>query len=287
VSAHDLDAAYRHCAAITRASGSSFLAAFWMFPREQRRALHAIYAFCRLADDIADDEAVRGDRVKLIGEWRRVLEDAYLGKSDHPVGIALGDAAQRFRLREQWLQDLLSGVEADLRGEPIARFRDLEHYCYCVASTIGLLVVTVRGLGGPAVQEYAYTLGVAVQLTNVLRDVGADARAGRVYLAAEDLARLGVAPAELARGELTEPIRLLLALYAERARIRYERAQLALPMELRRRSRPAQAMGAIYRAQLELLQRSGFPCLTQTLRLSRRKRLGIAARVWLGVGAAA
>ncbi|HEU4429675.1 MAG TPA: squalene/phytoene synthase family protein [Myxococcota bacterium] len=287
MSAQRLDAAYRHCAAITRASGSSFLAAFWMFPREQRRALHAIYAFCRLADDIADDEAVRGDRVKLIGEWRRVLEEAYLGKSDHPVGIALGDAAQRFRLREQWLQDLLSGVEADLRGEPIARFRDLEHYCYCVASTIGLLVVAVRGLGGPAVQEYAYTLGVAVQLTNVLRDVGADARAGRVYLAAEDLARLGVAPAELAHGELTEPIRLLLALYAERARIRYERAQRALPLELRRSARPAQAMGAIYRAQLELLQRAGFPCLTQTLRLSRRTRLGIAARVWLGAGAAA
>jgi len=287
VSAQRLDAAYRHCAAITRASGSSFLAAFWMFPREQRRALHAIYAFCRLADDIADDEAVRGDRVKLIGEWRRVLEEAYLGKSDHPVGIALGDAAQRFRLREQWLQDLLSGVEADLRGEPIARFRDLEHYCYCVASTIGLLVVAVRGLAGPAVQEYAYTLGVAVQLTNVLRDVGADARAGRVYLAAEDLARLGVAPGELARGELTEPIRLVLALYAERARIRYERAQRTLPRELRRSARPAQAMGAIYRAQLELLQRSGFPCLTQTLRLSRAKRLGIAARVWLGVGAAA
>jgi phytoene synthase len=287
VSAQRLDAAYRHCAAITRASGSSFLAAFWMFPREQRRALHAIYAFCRLADDIADDEAVRGDRARLIGEWRRVLEEAYLGKSDHPVGIALGDAAQRFRLREAWFQDLLSGVEADLRGEPIERFRDLEHYCYCVASTIGLLVVAVRGLGGPAVQEYAYTLGIAVQLTNVLRDVGADARAGRVYLASEDLARLGVAPAELARGELTEPIRLLLALYAERARIRYERAARALPAELRRAARPAQAMGAIYRAQLELLQRAGFPCLGETLRLSRRRRLAIAARVWLGAGAAA
>ena len=281
-----LDAAYRHCAAITHASGSSFLAAFWMFPRPQRRALHAIYAFCRLADDIADDESVRGDRSKLIGEWRRVLEESYLGKSDHPVGIALGDAAQRFRLREQWFQDLLSGVEADLRGTAIEHFAELEHYCYCVASTIGLLVVAVRGLSGGAVQEYAHTLGIAVQLTNVLRDVGADARAGRVYLAAEDLARLGVEPAALARGELTEPIRLLLALYAERARIRYERAQRVLPAELRRSARPAQAMGAIYRAQLEALQSAGFPCLTRTLRLSRGKRLGIAARVWLGAGAA-
>jgi phytoene synthase len=280
-----IDDAYRHCAVVTRASGSSFLAAFWMFPREQRRALHAIYAFCRLADDIADDPDVRGDRTKLIGEWRRVLEDAYLGKSEHPVGIALGDAAQRFRLPQQWLQDLLSGVEMDLRGESIDRFAQLEHYCYCVASTIGLLVVAVRGLPGEAVREYAHTLGIAVQLTNVLRDVGEDARAGRVYLAAEDLARFGVERAALARGELTEPIRLLLALYAERARIRYERAASALPAELRRPARPAQAMGAIYREQLELLQRTGFPCLRETLRLPRRRRLAIAARVWLGAAA--
>jgi phytoene synthase len=240
-----------------------------------------------MADDIADDESVRGDRTKLVAEWRRVLEDAYRGKSDHPVGIALGDAALRFRLREEWLQDLLSGVEADLRGAPIERFADLEHYCYCVASTIGLLVVAVRGLEGSGVREYAHTLGIAVQLTNVLRDVGADARAGRVYLAAEDLARFGVEPAALARGELSEPIRLLLALYAERARIRYERAACALPAELRRAARPAHAMGAIYREQLELLQRAGFPCLTSTLRLSRGRRLAIAARVWLGAGASA
>ena len=278
----ELDAAYRHCADIARRSGSSFLAAFWMFPRDQRRALHAIYAFCRLADDIADDESVRGDRAKLIGAWRRVLEDAYLGKSDHPVGIALGDAAQRFRLRQEWFSDLLSGVEADLRGEAIERFSELEHYCYCVASTIGLLVTAVRGLSGPAVHDWAVTLGIAVQLTNVLRDVGEDARHGRVYLAAEDLRRFDVCPAELASGELTEPIRLLLALYAERARIRYERAEHLLPAELRREARPAQAMGAIYRALLENLQRAGFPCLTRTLRLPRTARLAIAARVWLG-----
>ncbi len=280
-----VDAAYRHCAAIARASGSSFLAAFWLFPEPERRALHAIYAFCRLADDIADDESVRGDRRKLIDEWRRVLEEAYLGKSDHPVGIALGDAAQRFRLREEWFHDLLSGVEADLSGHRIERFSDLEHYCYCVASTIGLLVVAVRGLHQPAAQEWAITLGSAVQLTNVLRDVGEDARAGRVYLPAEDLEQLGVEPAELAGRELTEPIRLLLALTAERARIRYERADQLLPAELRRRARPALAMGAIYRELLERLQRSGFPCLTGTLRLSRRERLTIAARVWLTGGA--
>jgi phytoene synthase len=280
-----LDAAYRHCAEITRASGSSFLAAFWMFPRPERRALHAIYAFCRLADDIADDESVRGDRQKLIGEWRRVLDGAYAGTAEHPVGMALGDSARRFQLRKEWFDGLLSGVESDLRGDAITCFADLEHYCWCVASTIGLLIVAVRGMRGPAVEEYATTLGIAVQLTNVLRDVGADARAGRVYLAADDLQRLGVKPEQLAGPELTEPIRLLLALYAERARIRYERARALLPPELRRAARPAEAMGAIYRELLERLQRAGFPCLTSTLRLGSRERLAIAARVWMGAGA--
>ena len=141
-------AAYAHCAEITRRSGSSFLAAFWMFPREQRRALHAIYAFCRLVDDIADDPALRGDRGMLLERWHDELVDAYRGKARHPVGIALGDAVHRFHLPEDCFLDLLAGIEADLRGAEIETFAELEHYCYCVASTIGLLVCGVRGLHG-------------------------------------------------------------------------------------------------------------------------------------------
>ncbi len=277
-----IEAAYRHCAEITRASGSSFLATFWMFPKQQRLALHAIYAFCRLADDIADDEQVKGNRRLLIEQWRRELENAYLGKSTHPVGIALGHAANRFRLQQAWFQDLLDGVESDLRGEPIDSFEDLEHYCYCVASTIGLLVVAVRGMQGPAVQEYAVNLGIAVQLTNILRDIGDDARSGRIYLARDDMKRFGVHAADLTKLEPTEPVRLLLAVYAERARIRYERAQHWLPLELHREARPAQAMGAIYRQLLETVCREGYPSLSHSIRLSKSQRLVIAARVWLG-----
>jgi 15-cis-phytoene synthase len=280
----DLDRAYAHCAEIARASGSSFLSTFWMFPRQERRALHAIYAFCRLADDIADDPRVQGDRGRLLERWRAELDAAYLGKARHPVGVALGDAAHRFRLPQQWFVDLLAGIEADLQGAPMERFSDLERYCYCVASTIGLLVVRVRGLQGDPVESYARNLGIAVQLTNVLRDVGTDAAAGRIYLAREDLARMQVDPGSLARRELSEEVRLLLALYAERARIRYERAQALLPNELRRALRPAQAMGAIYRDLLDTLQARGFPCLGESLRLSKTRRLVVAGRVWLGAG---
>jgi len=282
-----LATAYDHCARIVRSSGSSFAAAFWMLPAERRRALHAVYAFCRLADDIADDPEVREDRNLLIARWRDELSAAYLGKSEHPVGIALGDAVHRFRLPQEIFFELLHGVESDLRGETIERFEDLRLYCYRVASTVGLLVVRLLGCRSPGAYAYAETLGIAVQLTNVLRDVGADASDGRIYLPREDLERFGVTKASVLAREPSEELRLLLAFEAERARIHFERATQLLPAEDRRRLRAAQAMGAIYRTLLGELHRRGFPCLAEPIRLSKPRRLAIAAGAWLGVGAAA
>jgi len=282
-----LAAAYDHCARIVRSSGSSFAAAFWMLPAERRRALHAVYAFCRLADDIADDPEVREDRSLLIARWRDELSAAYLGKSEHPVGIALGDAVHRFRLPQEIFFELLHGVESDLRGETIERFEDLRLYCYRVASTVGLLVVRLLGCRSPGAYAYAETLGIAVQLTNVLRDVGADASNGRIYLPREDLERFGVTRESVLAREPSEELRLVLAFEAERARIHFERATQLLPAEDRRRLRAAQAMGAIYRTLLSELHHRGFPCLAAPIRLSKPRRLAIAAGAWLGVGAAA
>ncbi len=284
VGARAVEEAYAHCASVTRAAGSSFASAFWMFPKPRRRALHAIYAFCRLADDIADDPEVRGDRARLLGRWRRELEAAYHGVPRHPVGVALADAARRFDLPEEHFAELLDGVAADLGGAPMERFEDLRRYCHCVASTVGLLIVRVLGVRGPRVDAYADHLGIAVQLTNVLRDVGADAEQGRIYLAREDLALLGVSEESLRARRMTEEIRLLLAFYAERARLHYDRAAFLLPDAHRWQLRPAEAMGRIYRDLLEELQARGFPCLGPPLRLPRRRRLAIAAATWLGRG---
>jgi len=283
----EVEAAYAHCAQVTRAAGSSFAAAFWMLPRPRRQALHAIYAFCRLADDIADDPDVAGDRLRLLERWRDELSDAYRGKATHPVGIALGHAVERFALPEEIFQELLRGIETDLRGERIDSFADLERYCYRVASTVGLLLVRVLEAKDPDALEYARCMGIAVQLTNILRDVGDDAASGRVYLAGEDLVRMGVSADDLRAGQLTEPIRLLLAVHAERARIWYERAAAALPESERRILRPAEAMGRIYRTLLNELHTRGFPCLEAPLRLSKPRRLAIAAGTWLGMGGAA
>jgi phytoene synthase len=279
--------AYAHCARITRASGSSFAAAFWMLPPPGRRALHAIYAFCRLADDIADAPDVAGDRQRLLARWRAELHDAYRGKAVHPVGVALGDAVARFSLAEGIFLELLRGIETDLSGEAIETFEDLRRYCFRVASTVGLLVVRVLGVRDARVDEYAENLGVAVQLTNVLRDVGEDAAAGRIYLPRQDMERLGVLPDDLRAPSMSDELRLLLALTAERARIHYERADLALPEEQRRRLRAAEAMGRIYRTLLDELHARSFPCLGRALRLSRARRLAIAVKAFAGLGPAA
>jgi phytoene synthase len=280
-------AAQKHCAEVVRRSGSSFAAAFWMLPKPRRRALHAIYAFCRLADDIADDPSVSGDRGKLLERWRDELAAVYEGRATHPVGVALADAVRRYRLPQDVFLDLLRGVESDLRGETIETFADLERYCYRVASTVGLLLVRILEARSPDALEYARQMGIAVQLTNVLRDVGEDAQSGRIYLAREDLARMHVHPASLRDGKMTEEIRLLLALYAERARIRYETAARLLPAEDRHVLRPAEAMGRIYRTLLDELHARGFPCLGQSLRLSKPRRLAIAAGAFLGARAGA
>ena len=276
--------AYAQCARVTRRSGSSFASAFWMLPRARRRALHAIYAFCRLADDIADDPAIGGDRARLLARWRAELDAACRGRSEHPVGIALGDAIRRFQLPQREFADLLRGVESDLNEEAMHTWEDLERYCYRVASTVGLLVVRVLGCRSPRALEYARALGIAVQLTNILRDVGEDAAGGRVYLASEDLARFGVDVEDLRARRMTNEVRQLLEFYAERARDYYEQATRALPDEDRRALRPAEAMGRIYHALLVELQRREFPCLREAVRLSRGRRLIIATSTWLGFG---
>lgn len=275
--------ARQYCAGIVRRSHSSFASTFWMLPPQKRYALQGIYAFCRLADDIADLPEVGGDRRALLNRWRQVLDEAYAGDPSHPVGVALGEAIRRYALPRHAFEDLLSGIESDLRAEPVETVTQLYRYCYQVASTVGILVVHVLGFRNPRSLDYARTMGIAVQLTNVLRDVGEDAARGRIYLAREDMERLGVDPRRLLQRRPDESVRLLLALNAERARIHYERARRLLPPEDRRALRPAEAMGAIYRSLLEELQRRGFPCLEQRLRLSRPRRLAIAAAAWLGL----
>ncbi len=275
--------AYRECAEITRRSGSSFASTFWMLPKGKRNALHAIYAFFRLADDIADDPEIAGDRTALLARWREELDDAFRGKAQHAVGVALSDAVERFQLPERVFLDLLTGVEFDLADGQIETFDDLRLYCYRVASTVGLLVVRILGFENPRSLEFAEELGIAVQLTNVLRDVGDDASTGRIYLPKAELERFGISTESILAGQMTAELQLMLSFYAKRAASYYERAEQLLPDQDRRALRPATAMGRIYRALLDKLIEREFPCFEQPVRLSKSRRIAIAAKVWMGM----
>ena len=275
--------AYRECAEITRRSGSSFASTFWMLPKLKRNALHAIYAFFRLADDIADDPEIAGNRTALLARWREELDDAFRGKAQHAVGVALSDAVKRFQLPERVFLDLLTGVEFDLADGPIETFDDLRLYCYRVASTVGLLVVRILGFEDPRSLEFAETLGIAVQLTNVLRDVGDDASTGRIYLPKAELERFGISTESILAGQMTAELQLMLSFNAKRAASYYERAEQLLPDQDRRALRPATAMGRIYRALLDKLIEREFPCFEQPVRLSKSRRIAIAAKVWMGM----
>jgi phytoene synthase len=279
----DIAEAYRECAEITRRSGSSFASTFWMLPKKKRNALHAIYAFCRLADDIADDPEIAGDRTALLARWREELDDAFRGKAQHAVGVALTDAIEAYRFPEQVFVDLLDGVESDLAEEPIETFDDLRLYCYRVASTVGLLVVRILGFDNPRSLEFAEAQGIAVQLTNVLRDVGDDASTGRIYLPSEELERFGVSDESILAGQMTDELQLMLSFNAKRAVSYYEKAEQLMPDEDRRALRPATAMGRIYRALLNELIERQFPCFEQPVRISKPRRVAIAAKVWMGM----
>jgi phytoene synthase len=275
--------AYRECADITRRSGSSFASAFWMLPKPRRNALHAVYAFCRLADDIADDPAIAGDRTALLARWREELDDAFHGNAQHAVGVALSDAIESYWLPERVFLDLLDGVEFDLADGPIDTFEDLRLYCYRVASTVGLLVVRILGFKNARALEFAEELGIAVQLTNVLRDVGDDASKGRIYLPRDELERFGVSAESILAGQMTDELQLMLNFNAKRAASYYDRAEQLLPEQDRRSLRPATAMGRIYRALLDELIERRFPCFGQSVRLSKPRRVAIAAKVWMGL----
>jgi phytoene synthase len=273
------------CRALTKASRSSFTYAFLALPAAQREALYAIYAFCRVTDDLVDEAAPAADggppgsRVRL-AEWRVELEACIRGEASHPVTLRLADVIRTYGIPAQHFRDLLDGVEMDLVRARYATFAELETYCYRVAGVVGLMCIEVFGYTRAETRTYAERLGTALQLTNILRDVASDGARGRIYLPLEDLARFGCREADLLEGRAGPGTRPLLAFQAARARDFYAAAQRALPPVDRRRMLPAEIMAAIYRRLLGRIERAGPEVLSRTVRLSDAERLLVALGVW-------
>jgi len=260
----------------TAQSGSSFYYSFMFLPPPRRRGITALYAFCREVDDVVDravDPAVA--RLKLAW-WRQEIAAVYGGEPQHPVARALVPVVREFDLPQAHLQTIIDGMAMDLDHARYLDFAALETYCHRVAGVVGLLSAQVFGHAYPSTLGYARDLGVAFQLTNIVRDVGEDARRGRIYLPQEDLARFGVPASTLTAGVVTPEFRALMTFEAQRARAWYDRAFAQLDPGDRHAQRPGLIMAAIYRTLLDEIERDGFRVLDRRIALTPLRKLWIA-----------
>ena len=274
-----LDADYERCAEITRRSRSSFYYAFILLTAERRRALNAVYAFCRFIDDIADDESIREPAV-LLSRWREELERVYTGVPTRALSRALADSARRFAIPRVHFEEIIAGVEMDLSRTRYQTFEELRPYCYRVASALGLICIEIFGYRNPSAKTYAENLGLALQMTNILRDVREDAARGRIYLPLDDLARFNVSEDEILGGVYSPNFVRLMDFEAKRARELYAAAQMALAAEDRSTLLTAEAMRLIYGALLERIIKSEYRVLDRRHRLSAPHKLYLVGRAW-------
>jgi len=266
---------------LTRRSGSNFFYAFLCLPRRQREAIYAVYAFCRIVDDAVDLGRDREEQRRELQRWRKEIARVYGGAPEHPAAQRLQEAIRSFLIPRETLLEIIAGVEMDLERATYETFDDLYPYCYRVASAVGLCCIEIFGYTDRQAREYAVNLGIALQLTNILRDVQADARAGRIYVPQEDLRRFGVTAEDLVAGRYTPGFVELMTSEAARAHGYYERAWAALPAADARRLFAAEIMGRTYFALLRAMEARRFQVFGERVTLPAYRRLGIALSCWL------
>jgi phytoene synthase len=268
---------------------TSFYYAFVVLPKPQREAIIAVWDFCRAVDDVVDEpdvpgpgSGVQGPEVlrAALNDWRSELERCYTGAPTTPQGIALQPWIRHFDLSRQPFADLIDGVEMDLDRSRYDTFNDLREYCWRVASTVGLICIEIFGQRSARAREYAVTLGIALKLTNILRDVGGDAERGRIYLPQDDLRRFGCSDDDLAAGRVGK-VRGLLAFETARAREYYGQAAALLDGLDARALVSAEIMGRIYRETLDRIEGAGYDVFSERIRVPRARRVVIALDTWM------
>jgi 15-cis-phytoene synthase len=270
-----------YCQQKTVQSGSSFYYSFLFLPPERRRAITALYAFCREVDDTVDEASDASlARIKLAW-WRTEVSTMYKGTPTHPVTQALKPHLEVYHLEEQHLQAIITGMEMDLDQSRYLDYPGLRKYCWHVAGVVGILSASIFGYTNPQTLQYAEKLGLAFQLTNIIRDVGDDARRGRIYLPVNELQQFGVTAADLMNSRHSEKFEALMRFQTERAQSMYDEALLLLPKEDRRAQRPGLMMAAIYRTLLDEIARDNFHVLNQRISLTPLRKLWLAWKTYV------
>lgn len=265
-----------YCQQKTAQSGSSFYYSFLFLTPDRRRAITALYAFCREVDDTVDEcTDVSIARTKLIW-WRKEVATMTSGTPTHPVTKALQPHLSVYDLDSEHLIAIIDGMEMDLDQNRYLDFIGLQKYCWHVASVVGILSAKIFGVTNPQTLQYAEKLGLAFQLTNIIRDVGEDARKGRIYLPVNELQQFNVTAADILNARHSDNFEKLMQFQATRAQKLYDEAFALLPKEDRRAQRPGLIMAAIYRAVLNEVERDGFHVLNQRISLTPIRKLWLA-----------
>lgn len=270
-----------YCQEKAAKSGSSFYYSFLFLPPERRRAITALYAFCREVDDTVDDcTDVMVARNKLLW-WRKEIKAMLDGSPSHPVTQALQPHLAAYSLKGEHLLAIVDGMEMDLDQTRYLDYPGLQRYCWHVAGVVGILSASIFGFTRPETLQYAEKLGLAFQLTNIIRDVGDDARKGRIYLPINELQQFNVTAADILNARHSENFEKLMRFQAERAQAAYDEAFTLLPQADRRAQRPGLMMAAIYRTLLEEIERDGYHVLNQRISLTPIRKLWLAWKTYV------
>ncbi len=266
---------------MTRDASTNFYYAFLTLPEDKRRAIYATYAFCRLCDDIVDEPERPQDPATELRQVRDRLADAYSGSETGAIWTALADSQRRFGIGQSHYAAVIEGCEMDLTRSRYETFDELVDYCKKVASAVGLVCIEVCGYEDEIAVQHAIDLGIAMQLTNVIRDVAEDASNGRIYLPMDEIAQFGYSEQELLDGVVNDNFRRLMQFQVKRAREYFERGNQLFPL-LDRRSRACpQAMAEVYMSILDKVEDADFDVMSSRVSLSKRSKLALAARLWV------
>jgi phytoene synthase len=276
-----MNAHHQYCQDKAAASGSSFYYSFMFLPTERRRAITALYAYCREVDDVVDECTDPGVARTKLAWWRDEVARLYAGKPQHPVTKALADVVAAYDITENQLVMVIEGMAMDLEYNRYPDFATLQTYCHRVAGVVGLMSARIFGYTDPRTLDYAADLGLAFQLTNIIRDVGEDARRNRVYIPLDELASAGIDAAQIVHGHDSDAIRQLMMVQVDRALATYDQAFAKLPAPDRKSQLPGIIMAAIYRTLLEEIRADGCRVLTHRTSLTPVRKLWIAWKTWM------
>lgn len=265
-------------------SGSSFYYAFLFLPPERRKAITALYAFCREVDDVVDDSNEPSVARMKLAWWRTQVEKLFEGHTEHPVMQALAPHVQAYDLSAARLLAIIEGMEMDLDQTRYLDWPGLRKYCWHAAGVVGELSASIFGYTQPQTLVYAEKLGLAFQLTNIIRDVGDDARRGRIYLPVDDMQKFNVKASEIIDRQHSDRFVELMRFQTERAKQCYREAMQALPEVDRRAQRPGLMMAAIYYALLDEIERDNWQVLDQRISLTPIRKFWLAWKIWVGGG---